>query len=356
MSKRYENFREKEMSDGPYLVADPVRPTDEPLRIEIGWFDVEPGEQGEWEAIVGAIVRNDLQEELQLQQDGRGTIERERAIENLVEADTPGDVPLEDTDKAAAIIDYFIEQGAFIAENNELVVLHDPNTLADEDVDLDGNREFQILNWAAAIDACIGYMDDTLSSFEAAKERIKQHLDDVDRDDISRAAKRKREKLQELQNLGPGSTIPDPNEMSGPEQTRFQKLKEDVAYYQTMEEVSETELGAVEESINELARNIERLEVAKEEYERKISDIRTWGLKEQVFPEDAIDIADNMAETITALSGVESHQERAEDLDVTDLREMANEDLSQASEVADQVSKTVDSAERDDSAADLTLE
>lgn len=340
MTRQYDNFQQKEMSDGTYLVADPVQPNDEPLRMEGGWFDVEPGESGDWEEIVGAIVRNDLQQELQLQQDGRGTIERNRAIQNLIDSEFEQSETIDSEAKAAAVVDYFIEKGALSHENNDLVVLHNPNKLADDSVDTDGKREFQILSWAAAIDACIDYMDETLQTFEEAKDRIKDRLDSVEHDDVSKATKLKKEKLQELQNLGSGSGIPDPKELSERERKRFQDLKADIAYYDTMEEVGETELGAAQEAINELSRNIEKVKAAKEQYENKVNDIRTWGVERQIFPEGAIDIADNMAKTITALSGVEDHEKRAEELDVTDLRDMA-EDVSEAGEeVADQVSES----------------
>lgn len=347
--RQYENFRKKEMSDGTFLIADPVQPSNEPLRMEGGWFDIEPGEEGDWEEIVGAIVRNDLQEELQLQQNGKGTIDKQRAVGNLVESEFDGGEEINDEDKAAAVIDFFLEEGALMEdENGEIVVLHDPSELNDAESNIDAKREYQILNWAAAINACIDYMDNTLQTFEEAKKRIKDQLDDVDREDVSKAEQKKVEALQEMRNLGPGSQIPDPQELSPEEQSRFETLKNDIAYYETMEEVGEGELGAAQESIDQLARNIEKLEVAKEEYSNKVAEVRTWAMQEQVMPTEAMDIAKNMGEIMAAFTGVQDQEERAEEMDVSDLREMAAESLDQSQEAIEAVSETIEEPETTD--------
>lgn len=351
MTQEYTNFREKEMSDGTYLVAEPTQPNGEQLRIEVGWFDIEPGEKGKWEDIVGTIVRNDLRKELQLQQGGKGTIECERAIENIMDADPEDGQPIESREQAAAIIDYFIEEGALTVDennSNEIVVLHDPMTLNDEDATIEGDRSYQILSWAAAVDACISYMEETLDTFEQARERLNNRLEDKKQADDSKAEKKAVEKAQELKNLGPGSEVPDPSELSDSERQRYETLKEDYAYFKKLYEVEQKKLGTAEEGIEKLARNIDRLEAAKGTYGEKVEEIRTWALQRQIFPEDAIGIADNMAETITVLSGIESHQEMADSMDVDELNDDIGNFLGESSEVAGAVSQGIEDVDEAD--------
>lgn len=357
MTRKYENFREKEMSDGIYLVADPVQPNEEPLRIDVGWFDIEPGEKGQWEEIVGTVVKNDLREELQLQEEGEGTIDRTQAIENILDADPDGSQPIESRDQAAAIIDYFIEEGALTERSNgEIVVLHDPTTLSDEDAVVDGDPKYQILSWAAAIDACIDYMDETLESFESARDRLDNRLDDVEESEVSDAERKALQKGQELKNLGPGSDVPDPDELSPEQRKRYETLKEDYAYYKKLHEVEKEKLGTAEQGIEKLGRNIDRLEAARNTYQSKVKEIRTWALEKEIFPEDAIDIADNMAETITALSGIESHKEYADSMDADDLTEDINSMLGESEAVLETVDDSVDVDVTPEESQDIQIE
>src|SRR6056297_728686 len=90
MPRKYENFSKTEMADGTYRIAEPVNQTDDAVRIEAGWFDTEDDIEGEWEEPIGAIIRNDLTGGMELTQ-GTGTLSRQQAVDNLVDAATDGD-------------------------------------------------------------------------------------------------------------------------------------------------------------------------------------------------------------------------------------------------------------------------
>ncbi|WP_267161224.1 hypothetical protein [Halovenus salina] len=348
MQQKYENFDEREMGDGTYLVGDPVEPHEEPIRIDTGWFDGEPGEKRDWEYIVGEIVASDLQEGLQLQEGGEGTIYRDQAVENILDADFDSDKSIVNRDQATAIVDYFLEEGALTATDGELVVLHDPTELTGESSRFDSQeREYHVLSWAAAIDTCIDYMQDTLDTFEEARERLKEETSDVKESDVSEVEKEVARVGQELKNLGPGAQVPDPSELSADQKERYETLKEDFAYYKSLYEVKQEQLVTAEKGIEKLRRNIKRLRGAKDVYESKVGEMRKAALQQQVFPSEDIDVAQNMAGLITSLSDVEDPREMAENLgDAEELNDSVDDMMESIGEVTASVEEGLDSDEQ----------
>lgn len=355
MQRKYENFDEREMDDGMYLVGESVEPHEEPIRIDTGWFEGEVGEKRDWEYIVGEVVASDLQEDLQIQEGGEGTIGRDRAIKNILNADLDSNKSIANRDQAAAIVDYFLEEGALTEKSNgEIVVLHDPTELTDESSQFDSQeREYHVLSWAAAIDTCIDYMQDTLDTFEEARERLKEETDDVKQSDVSEVEKEVARVGQELKNLGPGASVPDPDELSAGQQERYETLKEDFAYYKSLYDVKQDQLVTAEQGIEQLRRNIKRLRAAKEVYEDKVGEMRKAALKEQVFPSEDIDVAQNMAGLITSLSNVEDPREMAENLgDAEELNDAVDDTLESVGEFVDDVEQGLDEDEREEIESD----
>lgn len=345
MQRKYENFNERKMDDGNYLVAEPVEPGDEMIRIDTGWFDGEVGEKADWEYIVGEIVASDLQEDMELEDGGEGTISRYRAIENVLSADLESDKSIANKDQAAAIVDYFLEEGALTEQNgNELVVLHDPTKLTEESSQFDSSeREYHVLSWAAAIDTCIDYMQETLDTFEDARKRLKEETKDVEQNDVSQVEKEVARTGQELKNLGPGTGVPDKSELSTEQRERYETLEEDFAYYKSLYEVKKEQLVTAEQGIEKLRRNIKRLRAAKEVYEDKVGEMRKAALKEQVFPSEDIDVAENMAGLITSLSNAEDPTEKADQWnDADDLNNAIDGALEDIGETVEEVSETLD--------------
>lgn len=349
MHKKYENFTERRMDDGTYLVADPIEPGDEPIRIDTGWFEGAVGEKRDWEYIVGEIVASDLQEDLELEEGGEGTMNRERAIENVRNADLDSDKSIASRDQAAAIVDYFLEEGALTERgSDEIVVLHDPSKLTDEDSQFSSSeREYHVLSWAAAIDTCIDYMQDTLDTFEEARERLKEGTKDVKQSDVSQVEKEVARTGQELKNLGPGTDVPDPSQLSPDQRERFETLKEDFAFYKSMYEVKQEQLVTAEKGIEKLRQNIKRLRVAKEAYEEKVGEMRKAALKEQVFPSEDIEVAENMAGLITSLSNAEDPTQMMDNWDDSeDINDDVNETLGEIGGVLEETTVSLDETEQ----------
>lgn len=355
MRKEYHDFDETTMGDGTYIVGQPVDAHEDPIRIDTGWFEAKAGEKADWEYVVGEIVASDMQEDLELEQGGEGTIDREKAIENILEADLRGNQDVVDRKQATAVVDYFVEEGALTQQNGELVVLQDPTKLTDEDSEFDSDqRKYYILSWTAAIDTCVDYMQETLDTFEEARERLEEGARQVEENEVSETKKELKRVAQDLKNLGPGAEAPEPSDLSSDERERYETLKEDYAYFKAMYEVQEKQLVTAKQGIDQLRRNIKKLKSAKEVYESKVDEMRKAALKEQVFPSDDIDVAKNMAGLITSLTDVENPAKKAKQIgDGEDLNDDLNETMEELGETLEDVSENIDEEETEEN---LTLE
>lgn len=327
MTKSYTDFEPLEQGD--LVRAESTNPDRETVRIEADWFENEPGEPGRWEEVVGTIIRNDLLGDMNLDE-GQGSIDRRKAIENLLES---GLVTVED--QAHAMLDYFEDQGAVVYEGGNVNLLTDPEELQDEDAEFgEEGRRFRMLSWAAAMDACIELMEQKLSDFEEAKERLRDNTDRV-RSELSQAEETLNERLRELRALGSGSGVPSPEQLDGSDRARFSQLKEDIEYYKTLVEVEEKTILEVDGQVDQLAGEIERLEAVKGTFDRKVDEVRRKALHYELFPEEALGMATNFSDLVASMSDVSTVDET--EMDVDELEDLATEQLGDISDVADAV-------------------
>ncbi|WP_115865212.1 hypothetical protein [Halorussus litoreus] len=316
MPRKYRNFESTEMQDGEYVVAEPVNQTDEAVRLEAGWFDTEDDIEGEWEEPIGAIIRSDLTDGMSLSE-GTGTIARQQAVENLDEATKGGEQIVANEAEAEALLDYFAENEVVELEGNDVVLLKDPNEVSGE----------MVLNWAAAMSACVDKIDETMDRFERAKDKLQKHMDSVDADP-QRTEELMKEKAQELMALGGGSGFPDRSDLSEQERQKYDVLKEDFVYYKKLNEAEQENVSTAQKGIDEIKRMIDKLEGARSTLDQKQGEIRQRALKERVFPENDVDIAMNMGELVTSLTGVGSIEDEAEDMSEDDLENAVTDIMS----------------------------
>lgn len=324
----YTEFEEKETDGETFYLAEPATQDREPIRIESDWFDHEPGEPGKWEQAVGEIIRADLLGDLELSEDA-GKIDRSVAAENLQEAEF---VQIED--QAHAILDFFDEQGALEIEGDSVKLLTTPENLADEDALGKEARRYRMLNWAAAMNACIDQMEQTLQDFEDAKERLEENSKDL-WNEVSTAEENLKESIQELKALGPGSGFAEIGEVDPENRDRYRQLKDDVAFYNSLTDIEEETLVEIDNNISDLASEIDRLEAVQETFERKVTDIRKKALRYEIFPEEEMGMATSLRDIAAALTDVET--EAGEDLDVDELEDIAASVSESATEVAEAV-------------------
>lgn len=329
MPRKYRNFTRTEMQDGTYVVADPVNQTDEAVRLEAGWFDTEDDIEGEWEEPIGAIIRSDLTGGMELSE-GTGTLARQKAVENLAEAENDGEPVVANEAEAEALLDYFAENDVIELDGNDVVLLKDPNEVSGE----------MVLNWAAAMSACVDKIDETMDRFERAKDKLQKHMENVDADP-QRTEELMKEKAQELMALGEGSGFPDRSDLSEEERQKYDVLREDFVYYKKLNEAGQQNVSTAQQGVDQIANIIDKLEGAREILDQKQGQIRTRALRERVFPESEVDIAMNMGELVTSLAGVGSIEEEAEDMSEEDLESEVTELLSDTQNVESAVDDMV---------------
>ncbi|UPW02275.1 hypothetical protein M0R88_09335 [Halorussus gelatinilyticus] len=323
MTQKYRSFTETEMGDGTYVVAEPVSQTDDAVRIEAGWFDTEDDIEGEWEDPIGAIIRNDLTGGMELTE-GTGTLSRRQAVENLADATKDGEPLVSGETEAEALIDYFAANDVLELDekNDDVVLLKDPNEVSGK----------MVLNWAAAMAACVDKIDETMNRFERAKEKLQKHMENVDANP-QRTEELMKEKAQELMALGDGSGFPDRSELSEQAQQKYDILREDFIYYKKLNEAGQENVSTAQQGVDQIANIIQKLEGAREVLDQKQGQVRTRALKERVFPESEVNIAMNMGELVTSLAGVGSIEEEAENMSEDDVESAVTDVLSDAQNI-----------------------
>ncbi len=304
MAQKYE-FKRIESDGKQYVIANPVNQTAEPVRLSAHWIEGDDIE-GEWERAVRAIIKTDLLGSMELKE-GNGRIDRRQAIKTLAEASDNNGAIVTSKQQAEALLEFLASENIIELQGGQVIMLRNPT---DNPEDINGRM---ILNWAAAIDACVEKITETIDRVDSAKEKLENRIDDVQQGS-GKIDERLTETAQELRSLGEGSGVPqDPSELPAEERERFQQLKRKLIYHQKMKEADSVNLAKkVENGANKLADNIEMLESAKTTLGNKREQVRTQALKKQTFPDEAMNIVDNMGELTTQLAGVGGIEEAVE--------------------------------------------
>lgn len=307
MPRKYRNFTETEMGDGTYVVAEPVNQTDEAVRLEADWFDTEDDIRGEWEEPIGAIIQSDLTGGMQLSE-GTGTLPRQKAVENLNEATNDGEDVVANEAEAEALLDYFADNEVIELDGNDVVLLEDPNEVSGK----------MVLNWAAAMGACVDKIDATMERFEQARDKLQKHMNDVDTNP-QRTEELMKEKAQELMALGNGSGFPERSELPEEDRQKYDVLREDFVYYKKLNEAGQKNVSTAQQGVDQIKRMIDKLDGARNILDQKQGEIRTRALRERVFPQSEVDIAMNMGELVTSLADVGGIEEAEEEMSEEDI-------------------------------------
>lgn len=331
-------FSTKESNGREYVIAQPRTEAGEPVRLEADWVEGDEVE-GKWERAVRAIIKEDLMGGMELEE-GDGRLSRRRAIEVLATAeDEEGPITTSEA-QAEALVEYFAEQDVLDVADGDVVLLQNP-----KDNELSAEK---MLNWAAGIDACVEKITETIGRVESAKEKLQDHLDKLDTN-AGGIDERLQETAQELKSLGPGPSAPeDPSKLSGEERSRYDQLKRELIYHRQMQEVDRKNLvQKVEAGANELAQNIRMLESAKEALTSKRKEVRTMAMKEGIFPEDAINIVENMGNLATQLAQVDDVDEQVENTTPDEVADLVSEVTGEVQEATETVQETAGEEDRE---------
>lgn len=300
-----------------YVIASPEG-NGEVVRMEAEWTDGDEVE-GKWEDAVRAIIGEDLLGDMNL--DGAdGRIDKRTAVETLAAAEENGQPVVASERQADALIEYFAKEDILRLENNQVVLLQDPGA-----ENLSGRAA---LNWAAVMDACMEKIKQTEENIERAKEKLEQKKEEfkTGQNDIK---ERMQETGQKLKSLGDSPGVPESrSELEESERARYDQLMEEYIHHKKMHEayvedvVKNTNQGA-----SKLARQMTMLESTMETLEEKRTQIRRAAVEEQVFPDAAIEMTENVGTIVTELAGVGNVSETVENTSEEDLAQMVENDL-----------------------------
>lgn len=332
MTQKYE-FERIESDGQEYVIANPVNQTADPVRLNASWIEGDDIE-GEWERAVRAIIKTDLLGSMELKE-GNGRIDRRQAIETLAAAsDNDGDIVTSEQ-QAEALLEFLADEGILDLQSGQVVMLRNPS---DNPQDVNGRM---ILNWAAAIDACVEKISETIDRVDSAKEKLENRMADV-KQDSGNIDEHLGETAQELKSLGDGPGVPqDPSKLSAEERKRFQQLKRKLVFHKKMKKADDVNLAEkVESGADRLADNIEMLESAKTTLDNKREQVRTQALKKQTFPDEAMNIVDNMGELTTQLAGVGGIEEEIENTSDEEVASLVDDVLGDLENVGETAQKT----------------
>lgn len=345
MAQKY-NFTRTESGGTEFVLAQPRTETEETVRLAADWVEGDEIE-GEWERGVRAIIKSDLMGEMELEE-GNGRLSKSRATKVLAEAEDENGPIVTSRQQADALLEYFEDQDILEIEGDEIILLQHPkeNDISQE----------MMLNWAAGIDACVEKINETIETIESAKERLEDHVSKL-RENENNIDERLEEAAQELKSLGDGTGVPtNPNDLTPEEQQRYEALEHELLYHRQMKKVNVTNLREkVDAGTSELGRNVRMLNSAKETFTEKGEEVRVMALERGVFPEDAINIVDNMGQLATQLAGVGDIDEVVEDTNPEELAEIVEEVTGEVQEASETVQETAERTEDDTEERDLQL-
>ncbi|WP_256393085.1 hypothetical protein [Natronoarchaeum rubrum] len=332
MPQKYE-FERIESDGQEYVIADPLNQTDDPVRLDAQWVEGDDVD-GEWERAIRAIIKTDLLGSMELKE-GNGRIDRREAIETLAAAsDDQGEIVTSEQ-QAEALIEFFASENILERQGGQVVLLRNPSDDPDE---INGRM---ILNWAAAIDACVEKISETIDRVDSAKEKLEDRMDGIEQDS-GQIDEYLEETAQELKSLGDGAGVPeDPSKLTEEERERFQQLKRKLVYHKKMKEADRENLAKkVETGADRLADNIEMLKSARTTLSNKQEQVRTKALQEQSFPDEAMNIVDNMGELTTQLAGVGGIEEAVDNTADHEVGSMVDDVLGDIENVGETAQQT----------------
>ena len=348
MAHKYE-FERIESDGTEYVIANPVNQTADPVHLKASWIEGDDIE-GEWERAVRAIIKTDLLGSMELKE-GNGRIDRRQAIETLAAADDEDGAIVTSRQQAEALLEFLADEDIIELQGGQVVMLRNPS---DSPEAVSGRM---ILNWAAAIDACVEKISETIDRVDSAKEKLETRMDDVPQDS-GKIDEHLRETAQELKSLGSGAGVPqDPSALSADERERFQQLKRKLIFHKKMKTADGVNLAKkVESGADQLADNIEMLESAKATLSTKREEVRTQALKKQTFPDEAMNIVDNMGELTTQLAGVGGIEEEIENTPDHGVASMVDDVLGDIENVGETAQKTAGDEVEDTDSDEKTTE
>lgn len=328
--REYTTFETK----GEHVVARPRNSTDEPVRLpkEVADRRGDQSAEGNWEDVVAQLTRHELGETLTLNDAGEGTIDRQTAVDALVDAE---ETYVRGQTGASALIDYLADEEIFEVDDGNVVVLKSPSEALD-------NSPKMLNNWAATLDTSIGRIETAVQRVKDAQKRLKEHEQDVQSDVnlTERTSGKKAEIKQEIQSHLAGR---DPSELDESEYERFKQLRKRYHMYESMEKVKEegdiAETAGQAQKLGELIEDFETVQATMAEIRE---DFRELSLQNDLFPQNAVEQLDNFVDIVTGLTDTFAPEDKMDDQSDEEFLD----DILESSDQIEQVSEGVESVDQ----------
>lgn len=315
MTTKYQNFSTTTQGGQEYIIAQPRNERDEPVRIPGEISDTEDPDET-WTEVVGQLVQYDISNALNLES-GKGKIERSDALSSLIESEDKR-IPIESEAQAEAVIDYFIDEDVLGIDGTELVVLEDPSMLQDIGSDSDETKPKMLLNWVSAIEGCTNKIDATIETIEETEQELRDEIGESNAAEKVQEFEQKQEGVaQEIMNLTNGGQL-DEDDLDSADRVEYERLEERLFHLESMKEAVqggdlEEELRRTAEELGTQMQKLKEIDDALKAQKRRVK--QAYKYKEEIAPDEAMEMAKNLSNLATSLTNVDSAKDKKEEHD-----------------------------------------
>lgn len=315
MTTKYQNFSTTTQSGQEYIIAQPKSDRDEPVRIPGDIHDTEDAD-GKWTDVVGQLVQHDISNALNLES-GKGKIDRQNAVESLTDSEDAV-IPIQTDAQAEAVIDYFIANEVLEGDGTDVVVLEDPSMLQDVGSNSDEIKPKMLLNWVSAIEGCTNKISTTIETIEQTERELRDEIGESNAEEKVQEFERKQEEVaQELMNLTNGGQL-DESDLGKADRAEYERLEDRLFHLESMKEAVkggelEQELRRTAEELGEQMQKLEEIDQALKTQKQRVK--RAYKYKEEIAPEQAMEMAKNLSNLATSLTDVDPAEEKKKNED-----------------------------------------
>ncbi|WP_430505582.1 hypothetical protein [Haloparvum sp. PAK95] len=330
MRNKFTEFTTTERNGDKVVTAQPANGVDEPVRFDGSIAESGSSEELEanWEGIIASLAQQHLGGQLTID-DGRGVMDREEAVQALVESDAER---VKNQHAAHAVIEYLASEDILRLEDDQVVLLMSSENLQDE------NAYAMLNNWAATLDACVERIDAAVDRVERNQETLEKHVENLeDTTSIEQDYAQKKEEIeQEIKAMLGGRS---PSELEGDERERFKRMRERYHRYESLEEsVSGGPKGPEMEGPQMLAELVEELESVKFALQDHSTKFRTLAVSKNLQDSDAREMVRNFTEVAAEIGGATDPKDKMEEISDEEF-------MDQISEVSERTEETELAAE-----------
>lgn len=348
MTQTYTKFSLVEQGGQEYIVAQPKSEHEEPVRFS-GELQETDGLDATFRDVIKSLIQQDLSDALNLEAGTGGRVSRDEAIRTLKNAEN-SPVTIQSEQQAEAIVDYFIDNGVLEEDGTEIVVLSDPESLADlaaEGTETDEDTAM-LLNWMSAIEGCTTKIQETIDTVEEVEEDLQEQMGQIEvSQKMEEYESKQKEVAQRIMNLTNGGEL-EKSDLSASGQAEYERLEHRLFHLDAMiESISDTsDLDQeIQKMTNELSMHVDNLTEIQDSLDVQLERLRqVYQVNEHINYEDAKEMAEHLAQIASAVAGVASAEERMQEEDVITKASSIVEEMSE-SEVISQESQDIESPE-----------